>query len=82
MRGMPAEYTLILIDGKRQNSVGSITPNGFAESNNNFIPLFQQLNELKLFVVQCPHFMALTLWVVSSVLLKEKFLMNGLAQSL
>src|SRR5690606_37758295 len=38
MRGMPAEYTLVLIDGKRQNSVGSITPNGFGESNNNFIP--------------------------------------------
>ena len=36
MRGMPPEYTLILIDGKRQNSVGNITPNGFSESNNNF----------------------------------------------
>lgn len=38
MRGMPAEYTLVLIDGKRQNSTGDITPNGFGESNNNFIP--------------------------------------------
>ncbi len=38
MRGMDAEYSLILIDGQRQNSTGDITPNGFGESNNNFIP--------------------------------------------
>ncbi len=38
MRGMDSEYTLVLIDGRRQNSTGDITPNGFGESNNNFIP--------------------------------------------
>lgn len=38
MRGLPSEYTLVLVDGKRINSTGSITPNGFGEVNNNFIP--------------------------------------------
>lgn len=38
IRGMDSEYTLVLIDGRRQNSTGEITPNGFGESNNNFIP--------------------------------------------
>ena len=35
---MGSENTLILIDGKRQNSAGSSTPNGFGESSNNFLP--------------------------------------------
>ncbi len=47
MRGMPAEYTLVLIDGKRQNSVGSITPNGFGESNNNFIPPISAIERIE-----------------------------------
>ncbi|MCK7608544.1 TonB-dependent receptor [Acinetobacter portensis] len=38
MRGMASEYTLVLIDGKRQNSTGDLTPNGFGETKNNFIP--------------------------------------------
>nr|WP_278357290.1 TonB-dependent receptor [Acinetobacter lwoffii] len=38
IRGMNPEYTLILIDGRRQNSTGDISPNGFGETNNNFIP--------------------------------------------
>lgn len=38
IRGMDAEYTLVLIDGRRQNSTGDIAPNGFGESNNSFIP--------------------------------------------
>lgn len=29
-RGMPSEYTLILIDGRRQNPSGDVTPNGRA----------------------------------------------------
>ena len=32
MRGMPSDYTLILIDGRRQNTAGSVTPNGFGEN--------------------------------------------------
>ncbi len=38
MRGMPSDYTLVLIDGRRQNNVGNVTPNGFGETSNSFMP--------------------------------------------
>ncbi|WP_220347911.1 TonB-dependent receptor domain-containing protein [Alkalilimnicola ehrlichii] len=38
MRGMPSDYTLILIDGRRQNSAGDVTPNGFGETQTSFMP--------------------------------------------
>ncbi|MCD8512055.1 MAG: TonB-dependent receptor plug domain-containing protein [Nitrincola sp.] len=38
IRGMPSEYTLILIDGRRQGAAGNITPNGFGEMSTSFIP--------------------------------------------
>ncbi|MCC7124794.1 MAG: TonB-dependent receptor [Acidobacteria bacterium] len=38
MRGMPADYTLMLIDGRRQNPAGSVTPNGFGETATSFMP--------------------------------------------
>ncbi|GAA6119896.1 TonB-dependent receptor [Acidovorax sp. FG27] len=38
MRGMPSDYTLILIDGRRQNSAGNVTPNGFGETQTSFMP--------------------------------------------
>ncbi len=38
MRGMPSDYTLILIDGRRQNAPGNVTPNGFNETSTSFIP--------------------------------------------
>lgn len=38
MRGMPSDYTLMLIDGRRQNSPGSVTPNGFGETATTFMP--------------------------------------------
>lgn len=38
IRGMDSEYSLVLIDGRRQNSTGDIAPNAFGESNNSFIP--------------------------------------------
>ena len=38
MRGMPSDYTLMLIDGKRQNSAGNVTPNGFGETSTSFMP--------------------------------------------
>lgn len=38
LRGMPSEYTLILIDGRRQNTAGNITPNGFNETSTSFLP--------------------------------------------
>lgn len=37
-RGMPSEYTLILIDGRRQNAAGNVTPNGFNETSTSFMP--------------------------------------------
>jgi len=38
IRGMPSEYTLILIDGRRQNVAGDITPNGFGAAHTSFLP--------------------------------------------
>lgn len=38
MRGMPSDYTLMLINGRRQNSPGSVTPNGFGETATTFMP--------------------------------------------
>ncbi|MCH4811003.1 TonB-dependent receptor domain-containing protein [Vreelandella neptunia] len=38
IRGMPSDYTLILIDGRRQNAAGSVTPNGFGETSTSFFP--------------------------------------------
>ena len=38
IRGMPTEYTLILVDGRRQNVAGDITPNGFGAALTSFLP--------------------------------------------
>ncbi len=38
MRGMPSDYTLVLIDGRRQNAPGNVTPNGFGETSTSFMP--------------------------------------------
>ena len=38
IRGMPSAYTLVLVDGRRQNNGGDITPNGFGETANSFMP--------------------------------------------
>ena len=38
IRGMGADYTLILVDGKRQNPAGGVTPNGFGETRFTFLP--------------------------------------------
>ncbi len=38
IRGMGADYTLVLIDGRRQNTAGSVTPNGFGETATSFLP--------------------------------------------
>ncbi|MDM1716913.1 TonB-dependent receptor domain-containing protein [Thiopseudomonas alkaliphila] len=38
MRGMESKYTLILIDGRRQNAAGNVTPNGFGETSTSFMP--------------------------------------------
>ena len=38
MRGLDNDYTLVLIDGRRQNGTGNIYPNGFGEARNGFLP--------------------------------------------
>ncbi|EIX4510766.1 TonB-dependent receptor [Escherichia coli] len=38
IRGMPASYTLVLIDGIRQNGSSDVTPNGFSAINTSFMP--------------------------------------------
>ncbi len=38
LRGLPPEYTLILIDGKRQNPPGTVAPNAFTDSATVFMP--------------------------------------------
>ncbi|MFC5342584.1 TonB-dependent receptor domain-containing protein [Brevundimonas staleyi] len=38
MRGLGSDYTLVLIDGRRQNAAGSVTPNGFGETSSSFLP--------------------------------------------
>ena len=38
IRGMGSDYTLVLIDGRRQNTAGSVTPNGFGETSSSFLP--------------------------------------------
>jgi outer membrane receptor for ferrienterochelin and colicins len=38
IRGMGSAYTLILIDGRRQNAAGDVTPNGFGETRTSFMP--------------------------------------------
>lgn len=38
LRGLPSRYTLILIDGRRQNSPGTVSPNAFDDTASVFIP--------------------------------------------
>jgi outer membrane receptor for ferrienterochelin and colicins len=38
VRGMPSDYTLIMIDGRRQNAAGNVTPNGFTGTQTSFMP--------------------------------------------
>ncbi|GGZ39692.1 TonB-dependent receptor domain-containing protein [Asticcacaulis endophyticus] len=47
IRGMGSEYSLILIDGRRQNAAGSITPNGFGETSSSFIPPMSAIDRIE-----------------------------------
>lgn len=48
IRGMPSDYTLILIDGRRQNTAGSVTPNGFGETATSFIPPVSAIERIEI----------------------------------
>ena len=47
IRGMPSDYTLILIDGRRQNAAGNVTPNGFNETSTSFMPPLSAIERIE-----------------------------------
>jgi outer membrane receptor for ferrienterochelin and colicins len=47
MRGMGADYTLLLIDGKRQNNHGDIYPNSFGGNQFNHIPPLDTIERIE-----------------------------------
>ncbi|SEM06862.1 TonB-dependent receptor domain-containing protein [Halomonas daqiaonensis] len=47
IRGMPSDYTLVLIDGRRQNTAGSVTPNGFGETATSFFPAVSSIERIE-----------------------------------
>nr|AMP42357.1 TonB-dependent receptor [uncultured bacterium IN-10] len=47
IRGMESKYTLILIDGRRQNAAGDVTPNGFGETSTSFMPPMSAIERIE-----------------------------------
>ncbi|MFA7606421.1 MAG: TonB-dependent receptor [Rhodocyclaceae bacterium] len=47
MRGMGSDYTLVLIDGKRQNNHGDIYPNNFGGNQFNHIPPLDAIERIE-----------------------------------
>ncbi|QOW22770.1 TonB-dependent receptor domain-containing protein [Novilysobacter avium] len=47
LRGMPSSYTLVLIDGRRQNTSGNVAPNNFGNTANNFIPPMSAIDRIE-----------------------------------
>ncbi|WP_301073677.1 TonB-dependent receptor [Sphingomonas sp.] len=47
IRGMPSDYTLVLIDGRRQNPPGGVTPNGFGETATSFLPPYSAIDRIE-----------------------------------
>ncbi|WP_230976253.1 TonB-dependent receptor domain-containing protein [Pseudothauera nasutitermitis] len=47
IRGMPSDYTLILIDGRRQNVAGNVTPNGFNSALTSFMPPLSAIERIE-----------------------------------
>lgn len=48
IRGMGSDYTLLLIDGKRQNNVGDIYPNNFGGNQLNHIPPLEMIERVEI----------------------------------
>lgn len=48
IRGLPSEYTLILIDGRRQNVAGDVTPNGFGTAHTSFLPPVSAIERIEI----------------------------------
>lgn len=47
IRGMPSSYTLILMDGKRQNTTTAGLPNGFTETFTSFMPPISAIERIE-----------------------------------
>src|SRR5690606_26125814 len=47
IRGMGSDYTLVLIDGKRQNNHGDIYPNAFGGNQFNHIPPLDMIQRIE-----------------------------------
>lgn len=47
MRGLPKEYTLVLIDGRRQSDVGEIGPNNFGNSQFMYMPPLDSIERIE-----------------------------------
>lgn len=48
MRGMPSEYTLVLIDGRRQSNVGAIYPNNFGGGQFAYLPPLDSIERIEI----------------------------------
>ncbi|AHG20771.2 glycosyl transferase [Chania multitudinisentens RB-25] len=48
IRGMPSSYTLILVDGIRQNGTTDVTPNGFSTMNTSFMPPLSSIERIEI----------------------------------
>lgn len=47
IRGMSSDYTLILLDGRRQNLAGDSTPNGFGDTQNSLMPPLSAIERIE-----------------------------------
>lgn len=47
IRGLPSDYTLVLIDGRRQNTAGDVTPNGFGDALTSLIPPLSAIERIE-----------------------------------
>lgn len=47
MRGLPADYTLILINGRRQSDIGNIGPNNFGNSQFMYMPPIEAIERIE-----------------------------------
>ena len=47
MRGLGNDYSLILIDGRRQTTSSDVTPNGFGESSNAYLPPLSSIERIE-----------------------------------
>ncbi|WP_411850179.1 TonB-dependent receptor domain-containing protein [Stenotrophomonas sp. LGBM10] len=47
MRGMPSEYTLVLIDGRRQSNVGQLYPNNFGGGQFAYLPPLDAIERIE-----------------------------------